>query len=162
MCSKCTCQFSQSEKHRHFRHVTTCKARSLTKVRWSVPCLAHLFSFHFTFHFLFTASPLPCPFQPTPLHAPIHKLKRFCWELYIQWMTGDHRRSSCSWNSQMVVIILHFTLQRVCLSFLILSITKTRGVILSKEWRGEASRKVFETKVRSYTGVQKASFQNNY
>lgn len=108
MRSKCTRQFSQSEKHGHFQQVTTGKARSLVRVRWSMPCLAHLFSFYFTFHFLFTASPLPCPFQPTPLHAPIHQLKHFCWELYIQWMTGDHRRSSCSWNSQMVVIILHF------------------------------------------------------
>lgn len=61
------------------------KAWSFTSIGYLMCFLAHLFSFHFIFHFLFTASPPRCSFQWTVLHAPIDKLKCFCWEPYIPW-----------------------------------------------------------------------------
>lgn len=81
LCSKCTSQFSQSEKHRCFQHVTI--GMAIYKGWILDPFSGASIFLPLYFPLPFHSQPPPCSFQPTVLHASVDKLKCFCWELYI-------------------------------------------------------------------------------
>lgn len=82
LCSKCTSQFSRSKKHRHFQHVTIGMAiyKSWIHDAFSGTSIFLPLDFPLPFHSQPPTMPIP---THTVLHAPIDKLKCFCWELYI-------------------------------------------------------------------------------